>query len=122
MTKIESYRDLNVWQDAMTLAEAVYRETKSFPKEEQFGLVSQMRRAAVSISSNIAEGWGRGSTQDYLRFLRIARGSLKEVETQVILSTRLELMTTQQEKAILNQSESIGRMLVALERSLLRQK
>ena len=118
MAKIESYRDLNVWQEAMALAEEIYKATRAFPKEEQFGLISQMRRAAVSIPSNIAEGWGRGSTQDYQRFLRIARGSLKEVETQTMLSARLNFLTKQQAETLLNQAESIGRMLVALDRSL----
>ncbi|HPJ98763.1 MAG TPA: four helix bundle protein [Candidatus Hydrogenedentes bacterium] len=120
MTKIASYRDLKVWQESMTLAEEVYQATAAFPKEELYGLTSQMRRAAVSIPSNIAEGWGRGSTPDYVRFLRIARGSLKELETQATLSARLGLMTREPEQAIGVRVESIGRMLVALERSLQR--
>ena len=75
--KIQSYRDLEVWQQGMALAEGCYRITKAFPKEEIYGLVSQIRRAAVSIPANIAEGYGREYRNEYIRFLRIAQGSLK---------------------------------------------
>lgn len=84
-----SYRELTVWQRAMELAEAVYELTEQFPSAEQYGLTSQMRRAAVSIPSNIAEGRHRGTRRDYLQFLRIAFGSGSELETQVELSKRL---------------------------------
>jgi len=83
------YQDLRVWNNAMQLVEYVYRLTSNYPDSEKYGLVSQMRRAAVSIPSNIAEGNGRGSDKDYRRFLTIARGSLMELETQIILSARL---------------------------------
>lgn len=83
------YQDLRVWNNAMQLVEYVYRLTSNYPDSEKYGLVSQMRRAAVSIPSNIAEGNGRGSDKDYRRFLTIARGSLMELETQTILSARL---------------------------------
>ncbi|HEU4664889.1 MAG TPA: four helix bundle protein [Dokdonella sp.] len=82
---------LDVWQDAMSLVEAVYRLTARFPENERFGLVSQMRRAAVSVPSNIAEGAARRSTLEYLRFLSIARGSLSELDTQIQIAARLEL-------------------------------
>jgi four helix bundle protein len=75
--KIQSYRDLEVWQQGMALAEACYRITKTFPREEIYGMVSQIRRAAVSIPANIAEGYGREYRNDYVKFLRIAQGSLK---------------------------------------------
>ena len=80
---IKSYRDLFVWQKAMELVTAVYAIPKVFPKEEQYGLTAQIRRSAVSVPSNIAEGYGRNSTLDYTRFLQIARGSLYELQTQL---------------------------------------
>ena len=84
---------LDVWQDSMSLVVAVYQMTGSFPEAERFGLVSQMRRAAVSIPSNIAEGAARRSTPDYLRFLAIARGSLSELDTQLNIAFRLGFAT-----------------------------
>ncbi|EKF73814.1 hypothetical protein A11A3_11413 [Alcanivorax hongdengensis A-11-3] len=83
------YQRLNVWQDAMELAEKVYLITRNFPDEERYGLSQQMRRASVSIASNIAEGSGRGTDKDFVRFLHMARGSLQELETQLFLSSRL---------------------------------
>jgi four helix bundle protein len=87
-----SYRDLIVWQKSMDLAKEVYILTKSFPKDEMFGLVSQARRCAVSIPSNIAEGRGRGSNKEFVRFLQIALGSLYELQTQIELSKELEFV------------------------------
>ncbi|MDP1663006.1 MAG: four helix bundle protein [Phycisphaerales bacterium] len=84
--KIESYRDLRVWQAAFALSVEVYQLTAVFPKSEQFALTSQLRRSSISVPSNIAEGYGRGSRADYLRFLKIARGSLYEMETQLRLA------------------------------------
>lgn len=89
--KIRSYKDLKVWQRSIELVKAVYELTSDFPKEEQFGLISQMRRAAVAIPSNIAEGYKRRSLGDYLRFFRISDGSAAELETQVLVSRQLEL-------------------------------
>jgi four helix bundle protein len=86
---IKSYRDLRVWQEAMTLAEACYRLTRGFPKEEMFGLSSQIRRSAASIPANIAEGHGRENTQSFIQYLRIAQGSLKELETHLMLAERV---------------------------------
>jgi four helix bundle protein len=116
--EIKSYRDLRVWQDAMALAEDCYRFTGLFPREELYGLTSQIRRAAVSIAANIAEGYGRNSVGAYVSFLRNAQGSLKELETHVILSQRLGFLAKEGADALLSQCESIGRMLVALVRSL----
>ena len=96
---INSYQDLNVWQDGMALAELCYRLTKEFPREELFAMTSQIRRAAVSIPSNIAEGHGRESTQSFVQFLRVSQGSLKELETHLLLSERVGLLTQQQIKA-----------------------
>lgn len=86
---ISSFRDLNVWQFSMDLAEKVYKLTQGFPKQEMYGLSSQMQRAAVSVSSNIAEGHARDSTKEFLHFLSVALGSLFELETQLVLAGRL---------------------------------
>ena len=115
---IESYRDLEVWQVAMDLAFDAYTTTRSFPRDELFGLTSQIRRSASSIPANIAEGWGRQSSADYIRFLRIAQGSLKECETHIILARRLELLTADRSDPLLQRADRIGRMLRALIRSL----
>ena len=88
---------LDVWQDAMSLVEAVYRMTATFPDTERFGLISQMRRAAVSIPSNIAEGAARRSTAEYLQFLSIGRGSLSELDTQITIAARLGFATASAE-------------------------
>ncbi len=92
MGEIQTYRDLVAWQLGMRLAREAYRMTSQMPKSEQFGLVSQMRRAAVSVPSNIAEGYARGTTLEYLKHLRVARGSLAELDTQLELSISLELV------------------------------
>jgi four helix bundle protein len=86
---VESYRDLKVWQRAVEMALAIYRLTTGFPKEELFGLTSQIRRAGVSVASNIAEGYGRGSKGEYRQFLAMARGSNLELQTQLYLATEL---------------------------------
>ena len=115
---INSYRDLRVWQAGIALAEKCYRLTKGFPRDELYGLVAQMRRAAVSIPANIAEGYGRDSTNSYVHFLRVAQGSLKEVETHLILSERLDLAKEEDTSVILNDCEELGKMLRALIRTL----
>ncbi len=115
---IESYRDLRVWQEAMSLAEACYRLTSAFPREEMFGITSQIRGAAVSIPANIAEGYGRDSKGSYGQFLRIAQGSLKELETHLLLSHRLGLASEQSVRPLLGSCDAIGRMLRALIRSI----
>src|SRR4051794_40878139 len=92
MAKIRTFRDLIVWQKAMDLARTVYLATKAMPAAEQFGLTNQMRRASYSIPSNIAEGYARQSRPDYLKFLRIARGSLAELSTQVELAVTLKMI------------------------------
>jgi len=88
--EIRTYRDLMVWQKAMVLVTAIYQMAKNFPKEETFGLTSQVQRCAVSIPSNIAEGYGRHSTGDYVRFLQIAMGSVYELQTQLEIAQNLE--------------------------------
>ena len=86
------HHDLKVWQQAMSLVTMIYKITSSFPNEEKFGLTSQMRRAAVSVPSNIAEGAGRTGAREFCRFLSVARGSLSELETQVMIAERLGYM------------------------------
>jgi len=86
---INSYQDLEVWKKAMGLVTEIYKNTQTFPKEERYGLTNQLRRASVSVPANIAEGWGRGTTKGYMQFLRIARGSLLEVETLMTISHNL---------------------------------
>jgi four helix bundle protein len=117
-SKIQSYRDLKVWQEAVNLAEICYRFTKTFPKEELYGMTTQIRRASVSIAANIAEGYGRKTRGEYIQFLYIAQGSLKELETHLIISQRVELASNESINPILHQCESVGRLLLALIRSL----
>jgi four helix bundle protein len=116
MGKIRTFRDLVAWQLGMALAKEVYRASGEMPPTEMFGLTSQMRRAAVSIPSNIAEGYARQSTQDYLKFLRIARGSLNELSTQLELAISLEMLRP--ETAIAKLIEESDRVLQGLIRSL----
>lgn len=111
---IRSYRDLVAWQRAYALGLAIYRATKEFPSDERFTLTSQLRRSGVSIASNIAEGYGRGSTSDYVRFLRIARGSLYEVETQLLFAHDLEYLNATQFQALITTLNDTARVLSGL--------
>jgi four helix bundle protein len=104
----------------MDLAVACYALTSSFPKEETFGLTSQIRRAASSVAANIAEGYGRESAGQYVNFLRVAQGSLKELETHVLLASRVEIATEADAEAMLAKSEGVGKMLRGLIRSIQR--
>lgn len=115
---INSYKDLRVWQAAVEASLLVYELTKAFPHEERFGLTSQMRRSAVSVPSNIAEGYGRGSRPEYLRFLRVARGSLFELETQTMLATRLGFLPEANANRLGNDLKDTGRILSGLIRSI----
>jgi four helix bundle protein len=117
-SKIQSYRDLRVWQESVNLAESCYRLTKTFPKEELYGMTTQIRRASVSIAANIAEGYGRKTRGEYIQFLYIAQGSLKELETHWLISQRVELASPQSVNPILNQCESVGQLLLTLIRAL----
>lgn len=116
--EIKSYRDLRVWQNAMTLAESCYRVTRSFPKEEMFGLTTQIRRAAVSVPANVAEGHGRENTQSFIQYLRIAQGSLKELETHLLLAERTGVIGDGKIKRPLEQCEELGKMIRSLIRAL----
>ncbi len=115
---IRSYQDLEVWQKAMELAEEVYRITKDFPKEELFGLTSQMRRAATSVPANIAEGWARRGTKEFLQFLNIASGSLRELETYILLAERIGIVKQARTHALLQTLEILSKQMVNLQRSL----
>jgi len=116
--KLESYRDLKVWQRAMALAEACYLQTRSFPREEMFGLTSQIRRAATSIAANIAEGYGREQTRSYVQFLRVSQGSLKELETHLLIARRVGVARAADLSSTLLMCEEVGKMLRSLIRSL----
>lgn len=113
----KSYKDLRVWREAMTLAEQCYRHTKNFPRDELYGLTTQIRRAAVSIPANIAEGYGRDQTGSHIQFLRIAQGSCKELETHLILAERV-LGDIASAAPLHEQVEAVGKMLRGLIRSL----
>jgi len=112
------YRQLIVWQKAMDFVEVLYRTTALFPKEELYGLTAQMRRAAVSIPSNIAEGQGRDTAADFVRFLSIARGSVKEVETQVLIARRLGYVDHDKETELTASTDELSRLLTGLKASL----
>ena len=118
MSTVKSYRDLIVWQKSIELVERVYFCTRLFPKEEIYGIVSQMRKAAVSIASNIAEGHGRHSTGEYCHFLGISRGSLYELETQLIVSNKVGYLSEMEFNSMLETCEEISRLLNGLLKSL----
>ena len=115
---IRNYRDLVAWQKATDLVVAIYRVTKTFPKEEVYGLTAQLRRCAVSIPSNIAEGQGRGSDKEFGRFLQIAYGSLRELETQLIIAQRLEYLDRVEVERLLADAAEIGRLINGLMNTL----
>ena len=108
---MRTYEKIRVWQSAMDLVVLVYKATQDFPRSEQFGLVSQMRRASVSVPSNIAEGYGRGAQADRLRFFYIARGSLMELETQIAIAARLAYAGA---NVLIGQTERVFAQLSAL--------
>lgn len=118
MSDIASYQDLKVWQQAMDLSVAVYEASRDWPPEERYGLTSQARRSAVSVAANIAEGYGRENRGSYVHFLKMAQGSLKELETHVLLAQRLGFLALQRSAPLLAQSQSVGKLLRALFRSL----
>ena len=115
---VQTYRELIAWQKAMDFTADVYRITRQFPKEELYGVTSQLRRAAVSVPSNIAEGQGRGTTGEFRQFLGHARGSLLETETQILLSERLGYLEHQATENLLKQAAEVGRILNGLLGSL----
>jgi len=116
--KMSSYRELLVWQKAMDLVDNVYTAVRRFPREELFALSQQMRKAAVSIPSNIAEGWGRWSRAEYRLFVRNARGSALELQTQIVIAKRQKFVTGEVAAKLDSQAEEVGKMLNGLLRTL----
>ena len=118
MATLKSYQDLLVWQKGIDLVVIAYKATTGFPNSETYGLISQIRRAATSIPANIAEGYGPGGRKEYLQFLMVAQGSLKELETHFIVSERLSYLTSARKDRLLFQTDELGRMLGSLIRQL----
>ncbi|MDT8392010.1 MAG: four helix bundle protein, partial [Lentisphaeria bacterium] len=117
-TMVKSYKDLLIWQKGMDLVQLIYELTHQFPKHEQYGLSNQLRRAAVSIPSNIAEGQARQSTLEFRNFLSIARGSLAEVETQLLIARRLGYVQQNTLDRVLDIQEELSRMIPTLMKKL----
>lgn len=122
MTAVKSYRDLVVWQKAMELAQVVYESTATWPREELDALTSQIRRSAVSVPSNIAEGQGRTSTKEFMNHLSIAYGSLMERETQALLAQRLGYLSPSSAGTLLERTAEVGRLLNGLAAALSRRQ
>jgi len=118
MTPLKNFQDLIVWQKSMALVKLIYQHTSSFPKEEMYGLTSQMRRAAVSIPANIAEGQSRNTTGEFSQFLGIAKGSLAELQTLILLSVNLDFLTQNNSSNLLMNCEEVAKMLNGLQKSL----
>lgn len=116
--KTDSYKDLVVWQKGIVLAKAVYRLTQKFPAEEKFGLVAQMRRAAVSVPSNLAEGQARHTSGEFIQFISHAEGSVAELDTQLILSTELKFCDSSEAVPVFELLGELRRMLNGLRRKL----
>ncbi|MFZ0961463.1 MAG: four helix bundle protein [Terriglobia bacterium] len=111
---INNFKELDVWKRSVAFTTELYKLTSRFPETERFGLCSQIRRAAISVPANIAEGWGRGPTREYIQFLTIARGSLMELETHLIVGCNLIYLTHDELGLVSKESEEIGKMLSGL--------
>ncbi len=122
MGNINSYKDLKIWQKGIELVEIIYKITISFPQNEQYGLTSQIRRSSVSVPSNIAEGWGRGYNNNFLQFIKIARGSLYELETQLIIAFKIQLIKKEDfemiQSLILIESKMINSFITTLKNKI----
>lgn len=116
--EVKSYRDLIVWQKAVALSVDCYKLTGDMPKSEIYGLTSQIRRASVSVAANIAEGYGRDNTGNFIQFLRIAQGSLKELETHFIIASRIGYMEFGKVEGLLGRCDELGKMLRSYIRSV----
>lgn len=112
------HHQLNVWKKAIEFVKRIYQITGGFPSEEKFGLVSQMRRSAISIPSNISEGAGRNNKKEFNQFLGIAQGSSSELETQLIIARELALLNGQVADELINELDSISKMIIGLQRSV----
>ncbi|MFH1375341.1 MAG: four helix bundle protein [Patescibacteria group bacterium] len=119
MAKLKSFRELTVWQKAFTLVVKTYRHTSDFPSTERFGLVSQMRRSAISVVSNIAEGSARSTRKDYAHFISNSLGSCSELETQVLLSEALKFLSPEKSRELLAGLKEIAKILTVLRKRLL---
>lgn len=115
---MHNYQELNVWKKSVELAAEVYVATKGFPAEEKYGITSQIRRSVVSIASNIAEGAGRGTDKDFANFISYAAGSAYELETQLLIALKVELLSSETHKALRSELEQIKKMLFALRSKL----
>jgi four helix bundle protein len=118
MSSIKTYKDLLIWQKGIQIVKEVYLVCKSFPKDEQYGLTSQIKRSAVSIPSNIAEGWGRKYTKSYIQFLKYSRGSLLELETQIIIAKELNFISIEEYNRIQSLITEESKMLNAFIKSI----
>jgi four helix bundle protein len=116
--KISTYKDLIAWQKAIVLVTDIYTLTKKFPADERFSLTNQVNRAVVSVPSNIAEGWGRELSKNYLQFLRISRGSLMEVETMILISKNLNYITEKDYTEVNRKIDEVGKILQGLIKSV----
>lgn len=114
MSKIRTHKDLDVWKKSVLLVTSIYELTKSFPKDEIYGITNQIRRSAVSVSSNIAEGSARQGNKKFIHFLYISLGSLSELETQLIISNNLKYISDSSFKRMMNNLDEIGKMLTGL--------
>ena len=122
MSNINSYKDLKIWQKGIELLEIIYKITVSFPQNEQYGLTSQIKRSSVSVPSNIAEGWGRGYNSNFLQFIKIARGSLYELETQLLIAYKIQLISKEDFELIQNliviESKMINSFITSLKNKI----
>ncbi|MDR2864262.1 MAG: four helix bundle protein [Spirochaetaceae bacterium] len=118
MVALKSFKELIVWQESVNLVEMIYRHTQTFPEDEKFGLVSQTRRAAISIPANIAEGYGRSNRKEYLHFLGIANGSLTELETHLIIAERIMYVTKEDIENLEGKIVVVSKLLRGLRKSL----
>lgn len=114
MSNIQSYRDLIAWQKSIALVTDVYKLTSKFPSNEKYGLISQINRAAVSVSANIAEGWGRETPKSFLQFLRTSRGSLMEVQTLLEIARNVELISAEERAIIIAKSDEVSKIIQGL--------
>ena len=118
MNKIKTFKDLNTWKEGHKLVLLVYRVTKTFPKEEKYGLTDQMRRCAVSITSNVAEGFSRQGKKEKIQFYYTAKGSLTELLNQLIISRDVNYISDDQFRALENQLDTVGKLLTGLIKSM----
>jgi four helix bundle protein len=118
METIKSFKDLKVWQESINLALLVYEQSKTYPKDEIYGLTSQTRRSSVSVASNIAEGYGRGYDNELVRYLGIARGSLSELETQLYIAHKIGYIVEAAYNKLITQTTTVGKLIVGFQKHI----